>query len=474
MKTPGVPRPKARLSAGGRGRVVAALGVGIMAVDDREMVVEIDDTALAVIARRREDVLGRSLADLIHPDDHALAAEEIGKLLRGEKETCEIVLRLLRPDGGTRWIEGTSVVERGARGKISGRAIAFRDITESKETKAALDQRSSVLQALFDVAPAGIMITSGTEAEGRRKVIYVNRGFTDIFGYTIEDVPTVKDWYERAYPDPAYRKSHVDAYEARRHAAMVAGVAVPPDEDARVVCKDGSARWVVRAARPSGEYTLAFFMDNTERHILEAEAAKREETLRAMLDGLPIPTAIVDLGTDNQPIVFVNRRFTELLGYDLADIPDVSAWFARAYPDPSYRQGLAERWRERVLAGLVPGQVEVTERNTTCKDGSVRLFRFSSVRIGDRMLSVYDDMTERQRLEEHLRRAREAAEEANRAKSAFLAGMSHEIRTPMNAIIGFAELAAISPDITPRLAEYADAIHKSGEHLIGLINGILD
>jgi len=73
-----------------------------------------------------------------------------------------------------------------------------------------------------------------------------------------------------------------------------------------------------------------------------------------------------------------------------------------------------------------------------------------------------------------LERARQAAESANAAKSAFLANMSHEIRTPMSAILGFAQVLARSDNLSPLQAESIDAIQSSGEHLLTVIDDVLE
>jgi PAS domain S-box-containing protein len=86
---------------------------------------------------------------------------------------------------------------------------------------------------------------------------------------------------------------------------------------------------------------------------------------------------------------------------------------------------------------------------------------------------VLRDLTDRKAAETE-RIARQAAEEANRAKSLFLANMSHEIRTPMNAVLGFAHVLGSDASLSPKQTEYVGVILRSGEHLLRLINDILD
>ncbi|UEM23661.1 response regulator [Skermanella mucosa] len=184
-----------------------------------------------------------------------------------------------------------------------------------------------------------------------------------------------------------------------------------------------------------------------------------------------------------------SREMFRLLGYEAADDgppevrPSLSAVMDRVHPDDRAHFGASI---DRILAAgaLVEKRIDVRIAGIGEQDlDDARIIRFTGRMMLDRRGSVVravgvaQDITERRRGEDTLRKALQQAEAANRAKSDFLANMSHELRTPMNAILGFTEIMDMKlygPLGNDHYQDYVRLIHESGEHLLQLINAILD
>jgi PAS domain S-box-containing protein len=174
-------------------------------------------------------------------------------------------------------------------------------------------------------------------------------------------------------------------------------------------------------------------------------------------------------------ITYISPRVLHLLGYHPHDIIG-RPWSFLAGDGDSLTDRISDPARRAPFRGL--------ELRLVDKDGTARQFLIQGLPVFDRdsgaltgFRGTAQDMTDFVENEAVLLQAAEAADSASRAKSEFLANMSHELRTPLNAIIGFTEIMAseeFGPIGNQRYSEYLHSVLESSQHLLGLINQVLD
>jgi PAS domain S-box-containing protein len=168
--------------------------------------------------------------------------------------------------------------------------------------------------------------------------------------------------------------------------------------------------------------------------------------------------------------VDVNLTFLKILGYTRQEIIGKTFRDLGIFPDSLEGMNFIKYL-------LKDGPVKEKEIRVKTKEGKIRieLFSVNYIYIGNDKLYLIAmvDITDRKRIENELIEARKEADEANQAKSEFLSRMSHELRTPMNSILGFAQLLNMA-QLTSQQQKGVNHILKSGKHLLGLINEVLD
>ncbi|MCB9762206.1 MAG: response regulator [Alphaproteobacteria bacterium] len=319
------------------------------------------------------------------------------------------------------------------------------------------------LEGLLRHLDIGVLIVDTQD-----RVVRLNRAFRRIFG--IADGPrTLLD--RRSEEVFALARSPVadpEAFQVRSRALILEHSAVVGEHlrlaHGGVVRRDGVP------VRVEGRYCghLWLFRDLSERERSAQAVRESEANLTALIESSEDMFWSVDR---ELRLITFNQAFADTFHRAYGVRPVVGGNAVEAQPEDD-----AVHWRAlygHVLGGnrmaaenAFPGprgtQYHEMSLNPIVTDGVV-----TGVAVHSR------DVTERRRNAEEMRRAKEAAESANRAKSDFLANMSHEIRTPLNAIIGMGELA-LSTELTPLQREYLRTVRSNSESLLQLINDILD
>lgn len=166
----------------------------------------------------------------------------------------------------------------------------------------------------------------------------------------------------------------------------------------------------------------------------------------------------------------INDSFCQFIGYPREEVLGRTAVDLNLWVDWKDRDQLFHLLHEE-------GVIRNYEFKFRTKSGEVRTALLSAELINldgqIHVISVSQDISDHKQAQAALQQAKEAAEKANRAKSRFLANMSHELRTPLNAIIGFTQLLTRDSSLNPEQQEYLGIIQRSGEHLLELINNVL-
>ncbi|HYE36998.1 ATP-binding protein [Methylocaldum sp.] len=228
----------------------------------------------------------------------------------------------------------------------------------------------------------------------------------------------------------------------------------------------------------------AVFTDITNYKQLELALRTQQEKLEQSQNRLEYivntsPSIIYILCPTGHPespfkMSFVSETITLVTGYEPCQwYNDEIFWIDHIHPDD--RTTVLRNQNLLISQGELTHQYRFRHKDGSYRwiDDKLRLLRDSEGNMAE-VIGAWVDITERKEVELALKEAKESAEAANRAKTEFLANISHELRTPLNGILGFTQILQKQTNITPKHREYLNYIGRSGNHLLTLINDLLD
>lgn len=404
--------------------------------------------------------VGKNLLEALShlPGEQANSRSVWGREFQGEQ--FRITQQLGDPTRERHYYELNYSSMRDPSGEILGASLMGRNVNERIKADQALRESEARFQAFMNHSPALAWIT---DRDG--KVVYGNQNLANLFRLSADELGG-KTIFELHPRDIA------EHHQVNNRLVADNGEVIEAIESA--FRPDGSLSEFLVYKFPieieGGEHLVGGVGLDITKQIQTEKALRESETnLKAILDNAPAGIYLKDL---QGKFLLVNQYLLDLL--QVEEQHCIGQTFAEIIPGELGQQ--LEANERKVLPNGLPYYFE---EDIPLTDGihtfyTVRLILQNLSGQPSALCGIYTDISDRKRAEMALINAKEAAESANVTKSAFLANMSHELRTPLNAILGFTQVLARDSSLNSQQQDHIAIINSSGEHLLNLINDVLE
>jgi len=345
-----------------------------------------------------EEVLGKTFMELLSPEEAERVGELLSPILERQGPYVYVGKTSLHKCGRPVVLESSGVPILDSRGVFLGYRGIDRNITERHRAAEALYREKEKYRTLVEESPLGVAIIG---EDGNYK--YINPKFVQMFGYTLKDIPTGRDWFARAYPEPEYRRQIIEKWLQDLNDSQV-GEARP--RTFKVTCKDDSQKII--NFRPVTLMTgdqLVIYEDITERHRAEAALRESESKYRLLVSNIP---AVVFRGYADWSVEVFDDKIEELTGYAKEDFNSGRLkWSDLVLPeDLEECQGIFRQALKTTGAYVRQYRIRHKHSHALWIQARGQIIRDPQSRI-DHVYGVFFDVTKQQEIEEALRESEE-------------------------------------------------------------------
>lgn len=408
--------------------------------------------------RKREDILGKTVQTVIGTKVYQQLQHYIERALAGETVTYEATVPV--QDNQTRYISAVLVPDRNENQEVQGYYTLITDVSERKAAESTLQKYERIVSATTDAISLIdrhyiYRLVNQTYLDWNCKAYreIVGHSVSELFGQDIFET-VVKPRLDRCLAGETVQYN--EWFEFPVLGRQFLSITYAPYLEA-----DGIVSGVVVSVR-------------NITPLKEAEAALRQSEERFREIAQTISQLFFVRSAATGRFLYISPAYEQIWGRSCESLYlSPESWMESIHPDDRAQVNTS-------IKKQMEGQPVVREYRIVRPDGEIRWIyaQLNVVRDAngeaERFVGFAVDISDRKQIEIELQQAKEAAEAANRAKSAFLANMSHELRTPLNAILGFTQLLRRDNSLAFPLQRDIQIIHNSGNYLLKLINEILD
>lgn len=429
---------------------------GYYSLDSKGYFTRINDTALRWLGYTEEELLGiKRFIDLLSPESRLVYSASL-KQFRNEGALKNVECELIKKNGETFFGLLNSTAILGNEGDLISHHT-LNDVGVRKAVEAKLREVQLFNEKIVEAVPSIVYIFD--LEEGRN--IYANQEVWSVLGYSPDEVADLNGALFPALLHPD------DTTKVSAHFAKLRDDKTGDVYEVEYRLKDVRGKWRWLLSRDTGflrksdgaiKQIIGTAQDITERKINEERIKSSNQIMSAISANIPVILHRIDKdgvfhSSSGSGLEKIGRTATDFIGKTIHDVFSESAHLFKS-----------------VFMG---GEAQTLwEYGSPEQPVFFQAYYFPDTYRGGAIVFAID-VTERHIAESEMRRAKEAAEDAVRAKSEFLAVMSHEIRTPMNAVLGMTSLLLDTP-MSEEQRGFVQTVKQSGDALLKIINDILD